>query len=425
MNTILSCETIDYNQDLTLKCANIQSLFESKTSPFKNQKEDEIQLEEDELRHVRGVIIDNKTNQIVHKGGFFPYEYTEDEQEKCVSKMKELDHKFEDLNIQYSFEGTIIRIFYHKQWYFSTHRKLNSATSKWGSDKSFKFLFEKGLKESYNMTLTDLLNQLNLRCYYTFMVIADENTRFVCTSNLIKKVYFVESNDPNIFLNIDKLPNPTSFETIDEIFNYVKTMTYPFTYQGILLTHASGSQYRIISNEYAKLFKVRNNEQSIPYRYIQLKAENNQEFIELLKKLFPMYLSTFEEYDKYIKILVDILYLETTKRFSNRLKENLPQIDQKFYLFIKNKLLKLDNDTINIELIEKILMEEEPSYINQMIRTVKYNQRKEQKEKLTIQFTNCNESSTCNVPKNKKKIKYTRVPKYVTVPVEFIVSKVK
>jgi hypothetical protein len=417
--SVLSYETVDCNQDLTIKCANIKSLFESQSSPLRIQQE--YNIPEDEIRRIRGVIIDNKTNQVVHKGNFFPYEYTESEQDKCISKMEELNHNFNDLTVQYSFEGTIIRIFYYKKWYFSTHRKLDSGTSKWGSNKSFKCLFEEGLKEGYNISLKDLLNFLNLRCQYTFMVVADENTRFVCTSDLSKKVYFVDSNDPNISLKVDKLPSPNNeFNSLTQIFEYVKCMTYPFTHQGILLTHVDGSQYRIISDEYAKLFKVRNNEQSIPYRYIQLKTENNLEYVDLLKKLFPKYLSIFEEYDKYIKILVDTLYIESTKRKSNFARDNLPQIDQKFYLFIKNKLLKVDK--ITHEQVEKFLMMEEPSYINQMIRTIKYNQRKEEKDKLTINFVNVIDDDKLE---KKKKIKYTRIPKYVTVPVEFIVSKSK
>jgi hypothetical protein len=422
ISSVLSCETVDCNQDLTVKCANIKSLFESQTSPLRIQQESN--LPEDEIRRIRGVIVDNKTNQIVHKGSFFPYEYTESEQDKCLSKMEELNHKFDDLTVQYSFEGTIIRIFYYKKWYFSTHRKLDSGTSKWGSNKSFKSLFEEGLKEGYDISLKDLVNLLNLRCQYTFMVVADENTRFVCTSDLNKKVYFVDSNDPNISLKVDKLPNPNGLNSLTQIFEYVKGTTYPFTHQGILLTHVDGAQYRIISDEYAKLFKVRNNEQSIPYRFIQLRTENNLEYINLLKKLFPKYTTTFEEYDKYIKILVDTLYIESTKRKLNFTRDNLPQIDQKFYLFIKNKLLKVDK--ITHEQVEKLLMMEEPSYINQMIRTIKYNQRKEEKDKLTINFVDViDDNVTDDKPEKKKKIKYTRVPKYVTVPVEFIVSKSK
>lgn len=422
-------ESVDSNQDLTIQCATIQNLFES-SSPKNHEK---IQLTEehgqnnclfeDNLRRYRGTIIDNKTKKIVKKGSFFPYEFTENEQEECREKMEVLNHKLEDMDIQYSYEGTIIRIFYHQQWYISTHRKLDAGRSKWGSDKSFKFLFEEGLKESYNMSLKDLFTRLNLRCEYTFMVMADENTRFVCNANHTKKVYLVGSNDPDVsILKIDGLPKPqNTFNSLDNIFDYVKGMQYPFTQQGLLLVHKNGSQYRIISNEYAKLFKVRNNEPSIPYRYLQLKSQNDQESIDLLKKLFPKYIATFESYDSYVSKLVDIIYHEYNKRKQRSLlPDNLStvqQIDQRLYLFIKNKLLK--RPSVTQEIISKLLWFEEPSNLNHMIRMVKYTEHKEQKLILDLEKVNLN--SNFNTPNNpipnvnicapkKKKVKYTQIP---------------
>lgn len=434
MNITSYIESVDSNQDLTIQCATIQSLFEC-SSPSKNQQE-KIQfssneegqnncLFEDKLRRHRGTIVDNKTGQVVQEGSFFPYEFTESEQEQCHAKMEGLKHKLEDMVVQYSYEGTIIRIFYHKQWYISTHRKLDSGRSKWGSDKSFKILFEEGLKESYNISLKDLFTQLNLRCQYTFMIMADENTRFVCIPNHPKKVYFVGSNDPNILhLKVETLPKPKStFNSIGEIFNFVEGMNYPFKYQGLLLVHNNGSQYRIISNEYSKLFKVRNNEQSIPYRYLQLKGQNNQESVDLLKKLFPQYIITFESHEKYIAKLVDIIYAEYNKRKQRSLLPGdlttVQQIDQKLYLFIKNRLLGVRGAVVTPEYILELLWLEEPSNLNQMIRMVKYTEHKEEQEqKLIINFEKVNLNQTPNNPipsagvcaPKKKKVKYTQVP---------------
>ncbi len=384
---------------------------------------------EDSLRRFRGTIVDNKTRQVVHQGSFFPYEFTENEKIECQRKMEILDHKFEDMDIQYSYEGTIIRIFYHKKWYISTHRKLDSDRSKWGSNNSFQFLFKQGLEESYNISLTQLFKCLNLRCQYTFMIMADENTRFVCTPHYSKKVYLVASDDPDVgHLKIDQLPKPLGvFKNLDNVFEYVKGMTYPFKYQGLLLVHKNGSQYRIISDEYSKLFKVRNNEQSIPYRYIQLKAQNNFEMIELLKKLFPKYISTFESYDKYISELVDIIYQEYNKRKQRSLLPQdlttVQQIDSKIYLFIKNKLLKPPRDVVvTPERILELLWLEDPSNINRMIRMLRYNQRKEEEQKLIVEIQNINltpptlgqlaleaQSDACVTPK-KKRVKFIHVP---------------
>jgi hypothetical protein len=415
---------------LTIQCATIQSLFESSSARKEQAEEHQFSAgNEDKLRRLRGTIIDNKTNQIVHAGSFFPYEFTEGEQQKCKEKMTELNHKLEDMNIEYSYEGTIIRIFYFKQWYISTHRKLDSGRSKWGSSRSFRCLFEEGLKESYNLTLKDLFLRLNLRCQYTFMIMADENTRFVCIPNHHpKKVYFVGSNDPTEkeYLRIDRLPRPAlCCATLDDVFGFVKNMTYPFSRQGLLLVHNQGSQYRIISDEYANLFQVRNNEQSIPYRYLQLKSQNNHEMIVSLKKLFPQYIPTFESHEKYIVKLVDVIYHEYNKRKQRSLLPidltTVQQIDQRLYLFIKNNLLttKLEQN-ITTNRILQLLWLEEPSNLNHMIRMIKYNQRKEEEQKLIIDLQKVDLNQTppslnnkiqegVVVPK-KKKVKYTAVP---------------
>lgn len=430
-NSNPNIEVVDSNQDLTIQCATIQNLFEL-SSPSRTRDQNVTnaidgqtnRLSEDDLRRVRGTIIDNKTGKVVHHGGFFPYEFGENEENKFEAKMVELNHKLEDMKVEYSYEGTIIRIFYHKQWYVSTHRKLDSGRSKWGSDKSFKFLFEKGLQEGYNMTLKELFNGLNLRCQYTFMVMADENTRFVAKTNHLKQVYFVGSDDPEDHsLKIDRLPKPQiSLKTQSEIFNFVKGQTYPFMYQGLLLTHKNGSQYRITSDEYALLFKVRNNEQSVPYRYLQLRSQNNHQMIALLKKLFPQYISTFESHEKSITNLVDIIYHEFNKRKQRTLLPDdlttVPQIDQKLYLFIKNRLLKIKGE-VTPEKILELLWLEEPSNLNHMIRMAKYNQRKvEIEQKLIVEIEKVNllhtPSNPIPIPKSnaprRKKVTYTRIP---------------
>lgn len=418
-------ESVDSNQHLTIQCATIDSLFEG-SSPKNPQKtlsvlDDQMNcLFEDKLRRYRGTVIDIKTKDIVKEGSFFPYEFTEDEQQKCEEKMDSLDHKFEDFNIEYSCEGTIIRIFYHnQQWYISTHRKLDAERSKWGSNNSFKFLFEQGLKESYNLSLKDLLARLNLRCQYTFMLMADESTKFACVPNHSKRIYLIGTTDPDIaFLQIDKLPRPqNTFKTLTDIFTFVKGMKYPFKYQGLLLVHTNGSQYRIISNEYSKLFKVRNNEQSIPYRYLQLKGQNDLESVELLKQLFPQHIATFEAYETYVSQLVDIIFYEYNKR-KHRSSTSIEQIDQKLYLFIKNKLLKTC-DIVTPDYILKLLWLEESSNLNRMIRMVKHNQKKEEYEQkliVDLEKVNLNLTPDNPIPKQKigapkrKKVKYTSIP---------------
>ena len=422
----ITVDIVDSTPELSLQCATIQNVYESgspkpdlKLAPKPTQLAIDL-LTEDEVRRIRGTVIDNRTKRVVHPGGFFPYEFTEIDREKFDQKTTELHQNFNDMTVGYSFEGTIIRIFYHNKWYVSTHRKLDANRSKWGSDKSFKILFESGLQDSYGLTLQQLINRLNLRCHYTFMVMADANTRFVCEVGDGKKVYLVGTNDPAPSVNIDPLPVPNvKFETVDCVFNYVKEMTYPFAYQGLLLVHRSGSQYRVINSEYGKLFQVRNNEQSIPFRYLQLKTENASETIDNLKKLFPTYIPIFEQQDVYVDQLADFIHVEYTKR-----KQNNPigPIDQHIYLFIKNRLMQHRN-VFTKNQIKEILWSEKPSYLNQMIRLIKYQNSKKEQTKLVVEFDKIDLSpkslspksdlTVLNAPK-KKKVKYIQIPVSIT-----------
>jgi hypothetical protein len=55
-----------------------------------------------------------------------------------------VEHVFDQTTkFRYSFEGTVIRMFYHDgKCYYATNRKLDCSKSKWGSKKSFYQMFE-------------------------------------------------------------------------------------------------------------------------------------------------------------------------------------------------------------------------------------------------------------------------------------------
>lgn len=55
-----------------------------------------------------------------------------------------VEHVFDDsVKFRYSFEGTVIRMFYHNgKYHYSTNRKLDCSKSRWGTKKSFFEMFE-------------------------------------------------------------------------------------------------------------------------------------------------------------------------------------------------------------------------------------------------------------------------------------------
>jgi hypothetical protein len=387
-----------------------------------------LDLSDDEIRRMRGTIIDTKTNRVVQNGSFHPYEFTVSERNKFDETTSLLNHKFEDMDVQNSCEGTIIRVFYHNSWYVSTHNKLDSASSKWGSTTSFKTLFEVGLKEDYDLTLRTLFDSLNLRYRYTFIILADENTRFACVPATEKKVYFLSCSDPVEEANfglVDKVPRPSQiFRNTDEVFDYVDKMTAPFKYQGLLLIHKNGSQYRVKCEEYAKLYMVRNNEPSIPFRYLQLKCQKDETTAALLKDMFPQHASTIESHEKNINVLKDNLYQEYMLRkdlagLPQSELVKVGQIDQRFYLFIKNKLLRSSITSVTPDTILDLLLSEEPSNLNQMIQqTKKEKVASNNSQKLVVKIDQVKTPETNNkvdqssllMAPRRVKVKYTRIP---------------
>jgi hypothetical protein len=276
-------EIVDSNQDLALlgaKCLNIQPAFEF--LPHNDEDLETIHpFEEHQLRHMRGTIIEyerersNNSQIVIHKGNFYPYEFTQNQLEECRKKMQELNHSFQQLVPSYSFEGKsghVIRIFYHKRWYISTYHKLDAKRVR-VQTKSLQKVFESALLKDYNLTLEQLLLFLNTKYIYNFLLLMEPKyvlVNFLEYNDNLKKIYFIQATEGGSLTsdegidngcNMERLPKPT-FDTLESVFAYVKDMRYPFIidgfgliHQGLVLRHSDGTKYRIISDNFAGLSK--------------------------------------------------------------------------------------------------------------------------------------------------------------------------
>jgi hypothetical protein len=75
-----------------------------------------------------------------------------------------------NLYVEKSIEGTLIRIFYYNNdWIVSTKKCINASKSKWLSDKSFLELFEDCVSK-YNF-----MEKLNKSYCYSFIIMHPEN----------------------------------------------------------------------------------------------------------------------------------------------------------------------------------------------------------------------------------------------------------
>ena len=93
-------------------------------------------LDEIIVRICNGIIIDKKTLKIVC--------YTFN---KCSDNLNLPDNiSKDDLYIETSIEGTLIRMFYYEnKWIYSTKKCIDSSKAKWLSNKNFFELFNKNI----------------------------------------------------------------------------------------------------------------------------------------------------------------------------------------------------------------------------------------------------------------------------------------
>lgn len=220
---------------------------------------------------------------------------------------------FSTYSVYDAHEGALIRIFnFEGKWYLSTHRKLDAFNSKWSSQYSFGECFKQALENELtkNETLKNVLPSdetetivtrftsiLNPQNQYMFIIRNNKENRIVCHPPETPTIYHVGTMVGDT-LNTDDtstfLPKPTkhTFNTVDNMLNYVKTVDC-YKMQGIIVfTDSFGTNYKIMNEKYNEYFMLRNNQPSLKYRYLELR--NDKEMVKRLKELYPDMTNLFE-----------------------------------------------------------------------------------------------------------------------------------
>ena len=239
----------------------------------------------DHVNHLRGVIVATSENppRVVCKS--FPYT------PEFLSNV--FDMSDEDIAKSVAFEGhegTILRVFYYdKQWYVSTHKKINGTMSRWSSP-TFGELF----KECWGMVNKDDefdFSILNQDYCYVFLMSHPLN-RLVCEQNspalFHVATYDTINNmkDINVQLSNSMVSYPIvlNFGTKKEVIDYVNTMTWS-KYSGIILYSPDGKMCKVVNSDYYYRRQIRGNEPNLKLRYLQLERMDKikpSELIELL-----------------------------------------------------------------------------------------------------------------------------------------------
>ena len=374
------------------------------------------QTDDPELQNCRGVVF-HKENLVMQA---FPYtiEYSHTDRKNIQNLEKDLPNcLFFD-----SHEGALIRVFHFgDRWYTSTHRKLNAFRSKWASRESFGTLFKKALEEQENSNenfknfvkkgddniLTRFQNSLDKTKQYMFLIKNSDENRIVCSSPEKPTVFHVGTFvDGKLSFDEDiKIPYPNrfTFSTIDQLIDHVNNIDVR-ELQGVICFAPNNKQYKILHDEYMHLFKVRGNEPSIKFRYLQVRMKTDT--LDTLYYLYPHMSEKFDEIENSIYEIAKNIYTAYVQRF---IKKRFVTMPTEEFIVMKqcHKWHEEDRvkNRINMDKVISVLNEQSPTSINKMIRRFR-NEKNEQKQTKIVykQRARSTTTSSANSPSIKGKI---------------------
>jgi hypothetical protein len=351
--------------------------------------------EEDDvsLQSCRGVIFND--NDIVMKA--FPYtvEYIHTNKKNIEESINQI---FKDCSFYDAHEGALIRMFYfNNKWYISTHRKLDAFRSKWASKESFGTSFKLALEAyaNYDQTFKNNLptkssniienfqETLDKNKQYMFLISHNAENRIVCITPQYPIIYHV-GTFVNGELNMTEncgipYPRKYDFNDMDSLLEYVNNIDYRYL-QGIICFAPNNKQYKIIHKEYDQFFKVRGNEPSIKFRYLEIRM--NRKLTEMLFFLYPHMNFVFDEIENTIYAICKNIYNAYVQRF---IKKRFVTVPTEEFSVIRECHSWHEEDRgknkINLEKIITVFNKQNPSSINRMIRRFKLEKEQKKLEK--------------------------------------------
>ena len=340
----------------------------------------------DVLKKCRGVVFNG--DKVVMNGFPYTYEYTEDD--------ANIEPIFDQCSFYDSYEGSLIRMFYFDdRWYTSTNRKLDANKSKWSSIESFGHYFKVALEfevennEKLRSSISgddskDIVERfqstLNTNHQYMFLLLNNEQNRIVCDSPKSPTVFHVGtfidgtlSMEENI--NIP-YPRQHHFEKISELYDYINSIDI-HTKQGVILFAPNNVQYKIYNREYYDLYKVRGNEPSIKFRYLQVRMDKR--YNNLLHYLYPTSSNLFDEYENSIYAIGKKIYQAYFDRFIKNEYITVPT-EEFAVIRVCHAWHQEDrvNNKISLNKVMEILNMQTPTQINRMIRKLYLDKQSEE-----------------------------------------------
>lgn len=290
--------------------------------------------EKDKYSKFRGIIVDTESKMVCPSFGHL--------EEKKLDDVEDIEH----WRFFPSYEGTLVRLYYHKgSWRLSTHKKLSAFKSRWASRHSFGDIFIKNIRDIYNINLPEdkifewLTNQLDRETIYFFLLRCNLQNRIICNVEIDKKercilmaIYksnIFTLNTENLVLDIDILNEFSKMKEIRTDLKKKLDSINPFEYQGLIgFSNREIKVIKILSDKYKEWMEIRGNNPNLRFRYLELRTQADK--LEKLYYLYPIYSQMFDDIDEILnKISRDIC-----KKY--------------IYRYIKKRYITVPNEEYNV-----------------------------------------------------------------------------
>lgn len=279
-------------------------------------------LSNQEIREANGTIL-TKNNEIVHHCFSMTYDnYNTEEVQELIKNTNN-----DNIHLQKFYEGSLIRVYYYNgKWNLGTSRKINARNNYWTSKKCFNTLFEEVLNNRYNKTIDDFYNVLDKEYCYTFILQHPENKMILKHRYNIIFVNKVSLNTLEEFLEAEELLNIVSMSEIlnvklEDLIKELEDEECDINNNYLCLLRHNNSYYRIklLNKKYREAQELKNNEQHIEMKYIELIQNDMTEQMDRLKELFSENKKTFMYIDYKYKRVIKLIHRDYFNKYINKL----------------------------------------------------------------------------------------------------------
>lgn len=330
MDPAISFDDVEVFGDRIRKCETYKGI-----SLYHYRSADE--NDDSRLKQIRGVVF-NDQKQLVMRGFPFTPEYTHDDP-TIFSKIGQV----EKYQVFPSYEGTIVRVFWHdNEWFVSTHKKLFATESFWANrNLSFGEQFKIAVEFTTGTDYASFFTRLDKTRQYMFLITPLFDNRVVSvfpTPNVIHVGTFINHRlDMSDNIGLPVLYNLTSqFKTLEDVTTYVAG-TSPLTQQGVLLIGETGC-FKIVSKMYSFLYSIRGNQPNLENRFFQLKNEPEKQ--NLFVNIYPEHTDRFKNAQKMFDNFVSVIHREYLKRYVQRKFTFLPKYQHEILKSLHNLFIE-------------------------------------------------------------------------------------